>query len=388
MKFPRIQRPFLTTSARRILAHAVVIVTLYVLVNADGLAANLLYRYDGIGQWFTYGQFGVQLGIYYGWGYWLFPRYLYRFRPLPLLGLVLLTYTGAYLANYAGFAWLHQTVGFPDTVSSSLPRSSFWLHLAAMWHRMERHGPLGLFTNVSLFGWNFLLSFTYPALLLAFKALYDNMAAQISNAQLKQQNVQLELGYLKSQINPHFLFNVLNSVYALTEEDCPPAAQLVHQLSGLMQYTLYETAEPTVPLQKELQFIRDYIALEKIRTGNRVDLQLSLPDIIDETRHIVPFVLIPFVENAFKHGVQRSARKSWVRLAVVVDEAGLQLTISNSKPARPEASVGGLGLTNVRKRLDLLYPDHTLRITSEPDEYQVDLRLPVMVVTKGANAVV
>jgi hypothetical protein len=376
MKFPVIQLPFLTTSARRVLAHTIVILALCVLVNADGLAANLLYRYDGTGQLFVHGQFLLQLGIYYGWGYWLFPRYLYRFKPLPLLVLILLTYTGAYLANYAGFTWLHQTVGFPDTVSTSLPLSSSWLNLAAMWHRMEQHGPLGLFTNVSLFGWNFLLSFTYPALFLAFKALYDNMASQISNAQLKQQNVQLELNYLKSQINPHFLFNVLNSVYALTEEDCPPAAQLVHQLSGLMQYTLYETAEPTVPLQKELQFIRDYIALEKTRTGKRVDLQVSLPETVNDNIHIVPFVLIPFVENAFKHGVQRSARKSWIRLAVVVDGTGLHLTISNSKPATPEAGIGGLGLANVRKRLDLLYPGHVLQLVNEPDQYQVDLRLP------------
>ncbi|QJD81569.1 sensor histidine kinase [Spirosoma rhododendri] len=376
MKFPLVQLSFLTGSARRLLAHALVIFALYVLVSADGLTASLIYRYGDTGQWFMNGQFLLQLGIYYGWGYWLFPRFLYRFKPLPLLALILLTYTGVYLANYAGFSWLHQTVGFPDHGLLSVPRAKIWSNLSLMWHRMEQHGPLGLFTNVSLFGWNFLLSFTYPALLLAFKALYDNMAAQISNAQLKQQNMQLELGYLKSQINPHFLFNVLNSVYALTEEDCPPAAQLVHQLSGLMQYTLYETAEPTVPLQKELQFIRDYIALEKTRTGKRVDLQVSLPATVSDSVHIVPFLLIPFVENAFKHGVQRSARKSWIKLAVVVDKAGLQLTISNSKPVTPEASIGGLGLVNVRKRLALLYPGHVLQVVNEPDCYQVDLALP------------
>jgi hypothetical protein len=376
MKFPIIQLPFLTTSARRLLAHAIVVFALYLLVSADGLSVSLTYRYGASGQWLMYGQVLLQLGIYYGWGYWLFPRFLYRFRPLPLLTLIFLTYTGAYLANYAGFSWLHQTVGFPDNSPLSSPLSETWSNLSIMWHRMEQHGPLGLFTNASLFGWNFLLSFTYPALLLAFKALYDNMASQISNAQLKQQNMQLELGYLKSQINPHFLFNVLNSVYALTEEDCPPAAQLVHQLSGLMQYTLYETAEPTVPLQKELQFIRDYIALEKTRTGKRVDLQVSLPETVNDNIHIVPFVLIPFVENAFKHGVQRSARKSWIKLAVVVDGTGLHLTISNSKPATPEAGIGGLGLANVRKRLDLLYPGHVLQLVNEPDQYQVDLRLP------------
>ncbi len=381
MKRPVIQLPLLSPSVRRVLLHGIMISTLYVLVSADGFSVSLTYQYGAVGWWYTHGQFLLQLLVYYGWGYWLFPRYLYRFRPGPLLATILLGYTGVYLTNYAGFAWLHQAVNFPDDTPVLPVRARDWSETVTMWHRMEQYGPFGLLRNVSLFGWNFLLSFTYPSLLLAFKALYDNMASQISNAQLKQQNMQLELGYLKSQINPHFLFNVLNSVYALTEEDCPPAAQLVHQLSGLMQYTLYETTEPTVPLQKELQFIRDYIALEKTRTGTRVDLQLSLPDTVAETSHIVPFVLIPFVENAFKHGVQRSARKSWIRLVVATDEAGLYLTISNSKPVMAAASVGGLGLTNVRKRLDLLYPGHTLRITNEPDQYQVDLKLPFRAIT-------
>ncbi|QKZ15402.1 sensor histidine kinase [Spirosoma sp. KUDC1026] len=376
MKFPAIQLPFLTPSIRRILLHGIIISTLYVLVSADGLSAGLTYQYGTIGRWYTYGQFLLQLLIYYGWGYWLFPRYLYRFRPVSLLAIILLSYTIAYLANYAGFAWLHQTVNFPDNTPILPFRANFWSNTVTMWHRMEQHGPLGLFANASLFGWNFLLSFTYPSLLLAFKGLYDNMSSQVNNAQLKEQNMQLELNYLKSQINPHFLFNVLNSVYSLTEEDCPPAAQLVHQLSGLMQYTLYETTEPTVPLQKELQFIRDYIALEKIRTGKRADIQVSLPETVDERVQIVPFLLIPFVENAFKHGVQRSARKSWVNLTVAVNETALQLTISNSKPAMPEASVGGLGLTNVQKRLNLLYPAHSLRVTNDLDQYSVDLTLP------------
>lgn len=375
MKFPAIQLPFLTPSIRRILLHGIIISTLYVLVSADGLSAGIIYQYGASGRWYTYGQFLLQLLIYYGWGYWLFPRFLYRFRPVSLLAVILLSYTIAYLANYAGLTWLHQTVNFPDNTPMLPFRASYWSNTVAMWHRMEQHGPLGLFTDVSLFGWNFLLSFTYPSLLLAFKALYDNMSSQVSNAQLKEQNMQLELNYLKSQINPHFLFNVLNSVYSLTEEDCPPAAQLVHQLSGLMQYTLYETTEPTVPLQKELQFIRDYIALEKTRTGKRADIQVSLPETVDEHVQIVPFLLIPFVENAFKHGVQRSARKSWVNLTVTVDETTLRLTISNSKPATPEVSTGGLGLANVRKRLALLYPTHTLQITNESAHYQVDLTI-------------
>ncbi|GAB3028687.1 sensor histidine kinase [Spirosoma pulveris] len=348
------------------------LLVLCVLVYNDGFSVDLINRYGLMGQWAMIGQFALQAGIYFSWGYWLFPRYLYRFKPLPLLTGILLTYTLSYIANYLIFSWLHRVAGFPATEYNEL-KSLSWQNVPLLWELMNQRGPLGLYTHPGLFGWNFLLSFAYPSLLLAAKAFYDNMASQVNNARLKEQNVQLELDYLKSQINPHFLFNVLNSVYALTEEDCPRAAQLVHQLSGMLQYTLYETTEPKVPLHKELQFIRDYVALEKNRTGKRVDLQVDLPEFIPETLQIVPFLLIPFVENAFKHGVQRTARKSWVQLQVSVTGNDLHLLVSNSKPAAPEPTTGGLGLANARKRLALLYPTHRLALHDETTQYSVSL---------------
>ena len=348
------------------------LLVLGLLVYSDGLSVSLTNRYSLLGQWAVYGQLGLQAGIYYSWGYWLLPRYLYRFNPLPLVAGVLSTYTLAYIANYIIFSWLHQRTGFPDTGQDAISNLS-WKGVPSLWRLMDQRGPLGLYTHPGLLGWNFLLSFTYPSLLLAAKAFYDNMASQVSNARLKEQNVQLELNYLKSQINPHFLFNVLNSVYALTEEDCPRAAQLVHQLSGLMQYTLYETTAPRVPLQKELQFIRDYVSLEQNRTGKRVDLHVELPEGVPDTLQIVPFLLIPFVENAFKHGVQRTARKSWVHLRVSVTGNELHLLVSNSKPAVPEPTTGGLGLASARKRLAVLYPRHLLAVTDETTQYSVSL---------------
>lgn len=358
-------------------ARLAALLALYVLVMNDGFSAGLVSRYGSVGQWTNYGQLGLQAAIYFGWGYWFFPRYLYRFRPLPLLAGVLVTYTLIYTANYLIFTWLHQTTGFPGTEQATLSNVS-WQNVPSQWRLMAERGPLGLFTHPALFGWNFLLSFTYPSLLLAAKAFYDNMASQVNNARLKEQNTQLELNYLKSQINPHFLFNVLNSVYALTEEDCPRAAQLVHQLSGLMQYTLYETTEPTVPLHKEIAFIRDYVALEKNRAGKRVDLQIDLPESIPETLPIVPFILIPFVENAFKHGVQRSARKSWVHVAIRLEGRALHLAVSNSKPATPEPTTGGLGLANARKRLSILYPTYNLQVLDEATQYTVRLEVTLI----------
>ncbi|GAB3967412.1 hypothetical protein GCM10028806_09740 [Spirosoma terrae] len=338
---------------------------------------GLSNRYSDAGERVVYLQLFIQLAIYYGWGYWLFPRFLYRFRPVLLLTIVLITYTLVYVANYAGFVWLEGISSLSDSKPQIMSGSFYWKSTLDTWNMMLANGPIGLFNQFLLFAWNFTLSFAYPAVLLAFKALYDNMASQVSNARLQQQNTELELNYLKSQINPHFLFNVLNSVYSLTEEKCPRAAQLVHQLSSLMQYTLYETGESKVTLEKELQFIRDYVSLEKTRVGKRVDIQMELPDLAGEDVLIAPFVLIPFVENAFKHGVQSSARKSWVKLSVVVEKTTVQLSVRNSKPAKSESTVGGLGLANARKRLDTLYPGHVLHVTEDKNEYYVVLTLNV-----------
>jgi len=343
---------------------------LYLLLSNDGPLLGLIDRYGNSGRFVTYGQWGIQSAIFYGFGYWLFPRFLYRFRPFVLLAILLITYGLVYVVNYASFVWLHETAGFPSGYSSNsdMPQN---------WKLMIAKGPLGLVTSLPLFIWNFMLSFAYPSLLLAFKALYDNRSSQLQNTRLQHQNTQLELNYLKSQVNPHFLFNVLNSIYALTEEESPRAAQMVQQLSGMMRYALYETAESVVPLQKELQFIRDYVALEKTRAAKRLDLTLELPDNTGEHLQIAPFILIAFVENAFKHGVENTSKRSWMRVVAQVDDVTLQLEVANSKPVNQSVKPGGLGLENVRKRLTLLYPAHKLRITDEPAEFIVQLTLPL-----------
>jgi hypothetical protein len=354
----------------RIAARLAPLAVLYILLNNDGPLLGLVERYGVAGQYMLYGQWALQSAIFYGFGYWLFPRFLYRFRPFPLIAIILITYALVYIANYAGFVWLHETSGFPAgyRVNSDM---------AEKWQLIVVHGPLGLLMSPPLFIWNFIMTFAYPSLLLAFKGLYDNRSAQMQNAQLQQQNMQLELNYLKSQVNPHFLFNILNSIYALTEEENPRAALLVQQLSGLMRYALYETVEPFVPLRKELQFIRDYVSLEQTRAAKRLDLSLELPDAANENLQIAPFILITFVENAFKHGVESTSKKSWMRVIVRVEKETLQLEVANSKPITKIVKPGGLGLENVRKRLALLYPAHTLSITDEPSEFIVQLTLPL-----------
>lgn len=253
--------------------------------------------------------------------------------------------------------------GLPDDYSGSIThfeRLSYWQAL---------HHPATFFHLLFIIERAF-----YP---LAIKLLVEIYRRQIRNARLQQQYTKLELNFLKSQINPHFLFNVLNSIYALTEDASPRAALLVEQLSGMMRYSLYETGETYVSLQKELQFIRDYVALEQTRTLKRLTLQLELPEVVNESLTIAPFILITFVENAFKHGVESTSKKAWMHIVVQLEETNLHLIVANSKPLTEPSKAGGLGLANVRRRLSLLYPDHKLLIDSKADSHTVNLTLPL-----------
>jgi len=215
----------------------------------------------------------------------------------------------------------------------------------------------------------------YP---LAAKLLIEVYRRQVRNARLQQQYTQLELDFIKSQVNPHFLFNVLNSIYALTEEESPRAASIVQQLSSMMRYALYETKESLVPLNKELNFIKDYVALEQLRSTKRLLLDVNIADNVDGSWQIAPFILITFIENAFKHGVQSTTKKSWVKVQVEIQENRLLLFVSNSKPSNPQPTVGGLGLANVRKRLNFLKAEHNLNILDEPNQYSVTLQLQLV----------
>lgn len=291
----------------------------------------------------------------------VFTRYV---RKPVLLALGLAIYYVVLFTFYYYSAFVVKNYfGLPDDYSGSIThfeRLSYWQAL--------RH-PSTFFHLLFIIERAF-----YP---LAIKLLVEIYRRQIRNARLQQQYTQLELNFLKSQINPHFLFNVLNSIYALTEEASPRAALLVEQLSGMMRYSLYETTETHVSLQKELQFIRDYVALEQTRTLKRLTLQLELPEVVNESLKIAPYILITFVENAFKHGVESTSKKAWMHVAVQLEGTNLRLMVANSKPLTEPSKPGGLGLANVRRRLSLLYPSHELLIDSKVDSYTVNLTLPL-----------
>lgn len=213
--------------------------------------------------------------------------------------------------------------------------------------------------------------------ILAIKYYKDWYLKQRLSEQLKQENRQAELQLLKAQIHPHFLFNTLNNIYSFALTGSQLAACLVDQLSGMIEYIRTEGQKPLVTLQKELRLIEDYIGLEKVRYGKRLNIQVNVHGEV-ENKYIAPLLMIPFVENCFKHGASVMRGQPWVQLMVIIRDAQLDFRLSNSKPAQPvqHHGKGGLGLVNVRKRLELLYPGtHLLEIKQSENVFDVHLQV-------------
>jgi sensor histidine kinase YesM len=197
------------------------------------------------------------------------------------------------------------------------------------------------------------------------------------NLQLQKENVAAQLQLLKAQVHPHFLFNTMNNIYSYTQDTSPVASRLVTGLSDLLRYMLYEGAQPQVALEKELKMIRDYITLEQVRYGNKLELTIDFPERTDGLT-IAPLILLPFVENCFKHGTSDVLEHPWISLNVSLDGNIMKMTLVNGKPENyesPKAS-SGIGIQNVQKRLQLLYENrHQLRIDNEEDVHIVNLKM-------------
>lgn len=200
---------------------------------------------------------------------------------------------------------------------------------------------------------------------------------QREKQELERQKLQAELNFLKSQINPHFLFNTLNNVYSLTLKKSDTAPEVVLKLSDMMRYMLYESNEKQVPLEKEINYIKNYIDLEKLRQGKSVDIDVQVHGDV-QGKYIAPLLFIPFLENSFKHGVNRNIAHSWVRIDLGVEGHRLVFTVENNKPAdkAPASKSGGIGLKNVKRRLALVYPDkHHLDIQEGETTYKTRLTI-------------
>ncbi len=197
--------------------------------------------------------------------------------------------------------------------------------------------------------------------------------------ELEKQKLQAELQALKHQLDPHFLFNSLNTIYSMTLEDTPGAGEAILQLSDNMRYVLYQADAPAIDLASELTFIQNYLALQKARLGdNNVDIQLHLHPNVDTSIQIAPLLFLPFIENAFKHGLRKSHEAPFVHIYFRQKNKRLLFELHNSMGKKGGAGhkAGGIGLPNARKRLAALYPgQHELKVLSKEKQFSVYLSI-------------
>ena len=200
---------------------------------------------------------------------------------------------------------------------------------------------------------------------------------EIEKANIKAKALETELQFLKMQVNPHFLFNVLNNVYSMIYTKNENAGPTVLKLSGLMRYMLYDTSETLVEFEKELNYLQEYIDLQTLKQRQNSTVTFSIGSMPKELE-IQPFLLIPFLENAFKHGNWDAENgKGWIKCEILYEKDNLIYNLSNSisSPTRKK-SIHGIGLKNVQQRLELFYPErHQLRIVTTERSYEVCLQI-------------
>lgn len=267
---------------------------------------------------------------------------------------------------------------FYQAVAARVPVPPRFLNVAALY---EQTGLLpSLWSDEPFyFGW----MFTYGVIVIpvCLKMVRNAHAFANRAVRLERDNVKLELGFLRSQVNPHFLFNTLNNLHALIEQRDERASAVLLKLSAMMRYTLHESSAERIALEKEVDFVRDYLDLERLRHGPHVQIRARFEGDF-AGREVAPLLLIGLVENAFKHGVNATIRASTVDVTLLVREEALDFSVTNSKaPHRPDrrrsrVTPSGFGLANLRRRLELLYPEaHHLFIRETADLHHAELTL-------------
>jgi sensor histidine kinase YesM len=221
----------------------------------------------------------------------------------------------------------------------------------------------------------------------AYRMTSDKIKADNIEKEKQKENMKTELSFLRSQISPHFMFNVLNNIVALARLKSEKLEPTIFKLSSLMRYMLYQSDEKKVPLQKEVEYLKSYIDLQQLRFGEKVTINLSV-NITDDQIEIEPMLLIPFVENAFKHGTGYIAQPQ-IDIELSETAHALQFSVKNkfsSNQNEPKDDTSGIGLVNVERRLALLYPQaHELHILQQDGWFNVSLQLKLHNATMYRN---
>jgi sensor histidine kinase YesM len=301
-------------------------------------------------------------------------------------------YTGLFLATILPVVYIHLYWLLPKLRSKSF----LFLYLIPLllvsaffiWVNVELfdHWSVKLFPGfffISYYSWweitlFFAVFIVLTTLLKLSKSWFVVNRLQRQLLEADKQRVQAELKALKAQINPHFFFNTLNNIYSMSLDKDERLPDTVLQLSDLMRYFLYESKEDLVPLVNEIQVLKDYIALQQIRSNEKLKVETTIKGDF-ENKRIAPLLLITFVENAFKHGAKGSTDEAFVTIELNVEQNTVNFRVENNKGVIDETEKGndkGLGLENVKRRLELIYPQrHQLTIYNNDHSFIASLQL-------------
>jgi two-component system LytT family sensor kinase len=298
-----------------------------------------------------------QIVLTYVLMYWLLPNYFYKKRNYFLTAVIT-------ILVFAAFNSLALITKHAPTVYNAIAGgdTSLWPYITMQWVVMiDQLTSLPIILGIALM----------------IKLVKRWWLKEMQIGQLAKEKTTAELQLLKAQVHPHFLFNTLNNIYSFTLAGSAKTPEMIKKLSDLLTYILNDCNQSLVPLEKEIKMIEDYMALEKIRYAEHMQLTIEKKGDYKE-QMIAPLLLIPFVENSFKHGASKMISHPFVKLSILVENNELRFTITNNKPSATEAETpkGNIGLKNVRKRLELIYPGaHYLNIVSERDIHSVQLTL-------------
>lgn len=211
------------------------------------------------------------------------------------------------------------------------------------------------------------------------KILKSHLEERQKAERLEKEKHKAELNFLKAQIHPHFLFNTLNNLYTLTLQKSDQAPTTVIKLSEMLDYMLYQCNDKQVPIHKEIKLLNNYIDLERLRYGERLEFSFE-QDIDNQETPVSPLILLSIVENAFKHGASGAIKKPRIEIDISVRDNLLRARVYNTKPqkaqADPDGYKEGIGVSNIKRQLELVYPgSYTLEITEKEGYYSVDLEI-------------
>ncbi|MCH4551057.1 sensor histidine kinase [Aestuariibaculum lutulentum] len=211
----------------------------------------------------------------------------------------------------------------------------------------------------------------------SFKLFKHYYLKSIRNEQLQKENSDAQLRLLLAQVQPHFMFNTLNNIYSQAQEESPKSAKMILELSHILRYVLDEGKKKRVPLENELEMIVDYLNLEKIRYDNKLDLHFVFPSNTDDIT-IAPLILLPLVENCFKHGASKMINNPWINIKSELTDNKFSIKLMNGKinENTHEKSRKGTGIENIRRRLNLIYPHkHIFEIKDDDETFIVNLQI-------------